>query len=93
MSHQHSTEAAKIVQIRLCDIPQILCNANQIFELRGVISFLAGKSKLRHSIGHYKGYAKRGATNNWEIFDDLQKKPIPVKSTTKVNCEFLFYTI
>jgi len=67
MSHQYSTEAAKIVQIRLCDIPQILCNAHQTFELRGVISFLAGKKKLRHSIGHYKAYVKRGATNNWEI--------------------------
>ncbi|CAH1724831.1 unnamed protein product [Aphis gossypii] len=93
MSNQQSTEAAKIVQIRLCDIPQILCNVNRTFELRGVISFIPGKSKLRNSVGHYKSYVKRGASNNWEIFDDLKKKPIPVKNTTKVNCEFLFYTI
>jgi len=91
-NNQCSTEAASVKRVRLCDISPILISDTLIFELRGVISFHHGKSKLRNSIGHYTTYAKRDA-KNWELYDDLKSKPIPVKDTTMVPCEFLFYSI
>lgn len=91
-NNQCSSEAASITQVRLCDIYPILISETETFELRGVISFRQGKSKLRKSIGHYTTYAKRHA-KDWELYDDLKTKPIPVKDTTMVPCEFLLYTI
>lgn len=89
---QQSSEAANMAQIKLCDIPTFLRKSNIIYELRGVISFRRGKNNLRNSVGHYVAYVKRAASS-WELFDDLQKKPIPIKNTTIIPCEFLFYTI
>lgn len=77
---------------RLCEIPLILMNDSITYELRGVIFYRTGKSILRNTIGHYMTYTRRD-TKNWELFDDLKNKPIPVKDTTSVACEFLFYTI
>jgi len=77
---------------RLCEIPPVLLNNSITYELRGVISFRSGKSNLRNTVGHYVTYTRRN-TKNWEMFDDLKNKPIPVKDTTSVPCEFLLYTI
>lgn len=80
------------MKVKLCDIPQIILHNSKTYELRGVLSFKAGKTKLRNSIGHYCAFAKR-ETSNWELFDDMKKKTIPIKETKVVNCEFLVYTI
>jgi len=87
-----SSEAANISLVRLCDISPVLVCETTTYELRGVIAFRHGKSKLRNSIGHYTTYAKRD-TKSWELYDDLKIKPVPVKDTTIVPCEFLLYTI
>ncbi|XP_050064844.1 uncharacterized protein LOC126553771 [Aphis gossypii] len=92
ISKDRSSEAAAQVKEKLCDIPQILQHNSKTYELRGVLSFKAGKTKLRNSIGHYCAFAKRG-TSNWEQFDDMKIKTIPVKDTKVVNCEFLVYSI
>jgi len=92
VSNQRSSDAVTMAQIKLRDIPQLLFNANITYELRGVICFRHGKSQLRHSSGHYMAYMKRGE-KNWELYDDLKKKPIPIKDIVKVSIEFLFYTI
>ena len=83
ISKDHSSEAAAQVKEKLCDISQILQHNSKTYELRG-LSFKAGKTKLRNSIGHYCAFAKRG-TSNWEQFDDMKKKPIPIKDTKVVN--------
>lgn len=72
ISKDRSSEAAAQVKEKLCDIPQILQHNSKTYELRGVLSFKAGKTKLRNSIGHYCAFAKRG-TSNWEQFDDMKK--------------------
>lgn len=92
ISSQRSSEAATLLKVRLCDIPQILVHETTSYELRGVICFHRGKSGLRRSVGHYTSYTKRYG-RNWELFDDLKKKPIPIKETTTVQCEFLVYTV
>lgn len=74
--------------IRLCNIPPVLINEAVVYELRGVISFRPGKSKLRNSIGHYITYTKR-ETKNWEMYDDLKNKSVPVRDIAVVPCEFL----
>ena len=48
---------------------------------------------LRTSVGHYTVYAKRSSGRQWELFDDMKKKPVPVKDTTTIMCEFLIYTV
>ncbi|XP_016656228.2 uncharacterized protein LOC100569834 [Acyrthosiphon pisum] len=92
ISSQRSSEAATLMKLKLCDIPQILTHSTKNYELRGVLCFYKGKGGLRSSVGHYTAYTKRYG-RNWELFDDLKKKPIPVKETTTVNCEFLVYTV
>lgn len=92
ISSQRSSEAAALVKIRLCDIPKLLIHKTTCFELRGVLCYHRAKSGLRNSIGHYTAYAKRYGSN-WELYDDLKKKPIPVKETTIIQCEFLVYTV
>jgi len=67
--------------------------SNIKYELRGICSHRHGISRLRHSVGHYQSYCKRNSTNQWELYDDLKSKPMPVKSNSKVPCEFLVYTI
>lgn len=92
ISSNHSSEAAAHVNIKLSDIPQLLFYGSRTYELRGVVSFKKGRTSLRNSIGHYHAYAKRG-NKNWQLFDDLNKKPIPINESKTVTCEFLVYTI
>jgi len=93
MSTQRSSEAAKLLKVKLSDIPLLLIHGTTAFELRGAICFHRGKSGLRTSVGHYTAYTKRRSGRQWELFDDMKKKPVPVKDTTKIMCEFLIYTI
>ncbi|KAF0688727.1 Uncharacterized protein FWK35_00036210, partial [Aphis craccivora] len=67
------------------DIPQILVYESTTYELRGALHFYKGKSRLRNSVGHYTAYAKRG-THSWELYDDLKKRPIPVKENSTILC-------
>lgn len=92
MITKKNSEAGVILKIKLCDIPTVLTYNSVTYELRGVICYHKRKSSLRNSIGHYNTYSRRG-TRNWELYDDLKKKSIPVKETTMVPCEFVFYTI
>lgn len=78
--------------MRLSDIPQVLKYNSLSYELRGVISFRSGQSKLRTTIRHYNTYAKRG-THNWQLFDDVNNRPTPIKETIDVLCELLVYTV
>jgi len=54
------------------------------YELRGICSLTGNIS----GVGHYKAYCRR-LNNNWEIYDDLAVKSIPVKSETIVQCEYI----
>lgn len=92
VSNNRSSETTAPVKMRLSDIPKLLVHNNISYELRGVISFQPAKSNLRTSSGHYNAYAVRG-TRNWQLFDDLKKKPIPVKENKEVSCELLVYKI
>lgn len=92
ISLNRSSEAAAHVEIKLADIPQLLIHSSKTYELRGVVSYKKGRTSLRNSIGHYQAYAKRG-NKNWQLFDDLNKKTIPVNESKVVSCEFLIYTI
>lgn len=67
----------------MCDIFLIIICETLTYELHDVIAFRGEKSKLRHSIGHYLTYTKRDI-KNWELYDDLKIKPVPVKDTTIV---------
>lgn len=78
--------------MKLAEIPQLLLYGTRKYELREVIGFKKGRTSLRNSIGYYHTYAKR-ANRNWQLFDDLNKKPIPVSESKNVFCEFLVYTI
>lgn len=92
LSSNRSSDAATLIKLKLCDIPQILTHQTVSYELRGVICFISGKSGLRNSVEHYKSYVKRYGSN-WELYDDMKKKPIPVKDNTIIQCEFLVYTV
>lgn len=92
VSINRSSETTAQVKMRLSDIPKILVYKYVTYELRGVISYQPAQSKLRTSSGHYNAYAIRG-TKNWQLFDDLKKKPIPIRENKEVSCELLVYTI
>jgi len=92
VSNNRSTETTAQVKMKLSDIPKLLVYNYVTYELRGVISLQQAHSKLRTSSGHYNAYAIRG-TKNCQLFDDLKKKPIPVKENKEVSCELLVYTI
>ncbi|CAI6367533.1 unnamed protein product [Macrosiphum euphorbiae] len=92
ISSNRSSEAAAHVDIKLGEIPQVLLYGSRTYELRGIVSFKRGRTSLRNSIGHYHAYVKRG-NKNWQLFDDLNKKPIPINESKTVPCEFLVYTI
>jgi len=87
---QQSTEAARMPQITLSDIPQVLIHGSTTYELRGVISFRQGKSNLRNLIGHYQTYLKRAGGNNWEFYDDLRKNPFLQNPHQKYHVNFYF---
>jgi len=89
----YSTEVAQQVQVCLENVPSVITINNIKYELRGICSHKHGMSRLRHIIGHYQSYCKRNHTNIWELYDDMKSKPIPVKASTRVPCEFLIYTI
>lgn len=75
-------------QVKLQDIPQIIHIHSVNYELRGVVSF----SECMSNVGHYKAVCRR-PNNNWEMYDDLTIKSIPVKSNMQVECEYILYTI
>ena len=69
-----------------------LIHNESTYELRGVVNYIRGLSRLRTSVGHYTAYCKR-SERSWELMDDQKKKlPISVKASTKVICEYLIYT-
>jgi len=76
------------VLIKLSDIPPILSVQNMNYELRGICSLTGNIS----GVDHYKAYCRR-LNNNWEIYDDLAVKSIPVKSEIIVQFEYIYYTI
>lgn len=86
-SKNHSSETTAPVKMRLSDIPKLLVYNSIHYELRGVVSFQPAQSKLRTSTGHYSAYAIRG-TKNWQLFDDLKKKTIPIKENKEVSCVY-----
>lgn len=88
----YSTEVGRLVETKLCDLPPVLKRKESTYDLRGVVSYIPGLSRLRTAVGHYKAYCKRGE-RSWELMDDLNKKTVSVKGTTKVNCEYIIYTI
>lgn len=92
VSNNHSSYTTAQVKIRLSEIPKLFVYNYITYELRGVVSFQPAQSKLRTSFGHYNVYAIKG-TKHWQLFDDLKKKPIPVKENKEVSCELLVYTI
>lgn len=88
---EHSSDAGCTIDIKPYDIPQVMDLNSTLYELRRVIHFRRGRSLLR-TVGYYTAYIKR-CGKNWELFDDLKKKPVPVKESKKVLCELLLYTI
>jgi len=81
-------KTATQVETKLYDIPQILLYNSRIYELRGVLNFRQGQSSLRKSGGHYCAYAKR-EYRNWQKFDDLKQKAIPIKDSQMISCGVL----
>lgn len=86
-----SSEASTAVFMRLCNVQELLIYNFKTYELRGV-KRLKARSSSRSSVGHYNTYTKRG-TKNWQLFEDLIKKPIPIKDKKIIPCEILFYSI
>lgn len=87
-----STEAGRMVLVKLCDLPRILQHNGGTYELKAAINYRQCSNKLRSSVGHYNAYCKRN-DKRWEIMDDLKPKPISVSELTSINCEYLLYTI
>lgn len=79
------------MKIKLNDIPEILTIDNLNYQLRGITSFDNGGELSVTSVGHYKAYCKRICS--WELYDDLATNSITVNSTTKVSCDYNFYTV
>lgn len=88
----YSTEVGRFVETKLSDLPPVLIHNESTYELRGVVNYIRGLSRLRTSVGHYTAYCKR-SERSWELMDDQKKKTISVKASTKVICEYLIYTI
>ncbi|CAI6369605.1 unnamed protein product [Macrosiphum euphorbiae] len=91
-SGNSSSEVGHLIEVQLCDIPQVLIYKDLTYELRGVVNYRRGNSKLRTSVGHYNAYCKRSG-KQWELIDDLKKKAVSSKENTKVICEFVIYSI
>lgn len=89
---KQTSEAVPMINIKLSDIPLVLKYKEMTYNLRGVLNYRHGKSKLRNSIGHYSTYARREA-GHWELYDDMKNKPVSKKISTIVACEILIYTI
>lgn len=79
--------------IKLNDIEKCLTVNNTTFYLRGVINFHGGeRSGLRSATGHYTCNAYR-ANSKWETYDDTKPKVHIQNATTKLDVEFLIYTV
>lgn len=81
-----------MINIKLGDIPLVLIYKQIKYNLKGILGYRPGKSQLRNSIGHYSTYARREG-GHWELYDDMRKKPVPIKNSKIVSCELLLYTI
>jgi len=69
----YSTEVGRLVETKLCDLPPMLTYNESTYELRGVVNYIPGLSRLRTSVGHYTAYCKR-SERSWELMDDQKKK-------------------
>lgn len=87
-----SSEAGRMVEVKLCDLARILQHDGSTYELRAAINYRQDNSKIRTSVGHYNAYCKRSDIH-WEIMDDLKPKPIPEKHLSSINCEYLIYRL
>lgn len=89
---QQISEATPHINVKLCDVPEVIIHNDTSYDLRGVLNYRPGKSFLRSSIGHYTTYARRRG-GNWELYDDLKKKPMSISKNTTASCELLFYSV
>lgn len=80
------------MSVKLCDIPPVIINGSTTYTLRGVLNYRHGRSQLRNSVGHYSVYTRRGG-GNWELYDDMKKKPEPINDHKTVFCEMLYYSV
>lgn len=87
------SDVAQQVVICLENVPPIIKLDSIQYHLRGICSHGYGRSEGIDAIGHYRSYCKRNGRRNWELYDDLNSKPIPVQPQTKIPCELLIYSI
>lgn len=61
-----SSEVGRLIEIELGDVPQVLThNGCLTYEVRGLVNYRRGNSKLRTSVGHNNAYCKRDG-KYWE---------------------------
>jgi len=68
--------------------PNTLTILEKKFHLRSIVAFVPPASA--EGIGHYVTYCRR--LRAWEKYDDLNNKPVCVKSSTKVVPHLVLYT-
>jgi len=69
---QQSSEAAPYVNVKLCDIPEIIIHKETSYDLIEVLHHRPRKSFLKSFIGHCTTYLRRRG-DNWKLDDDLKK--------------------
>lgn len=67
---------------------------NNLFALRGIVSYTGPKSPRSRSTGHYVAYGYRAESDLWEKFNDLANsgKSSRVRKNAMVRCHAIFYT-
>lgn len=84
------SDVVQDITISLNEIPKQLIIRENLFYLRGIISFCGGKKV--NEIGHYVAICKR-LNEHWEIYNDLEKKRKHFPREKKVSCQCLIYAI
>jgi len=86
---QQISEATPHINVKLCDIPEVIIHNDTSYDLRGVLNYRPRKSFLRSSIGHYTTYARRRG-GNWELYDDLKKNLCQYPKIQRHHANFYF---
>lgn len=80
-------------EVSLDSIPRKLYLQQTEYWLRGIICFTPPDivDKIT-DIGHYRAICLR-SDDQWELYDDMKDKKIPISNQSIFNCEILVYTI
>lgn len=89
--NRYNSDIEVCVKAPLFEIPLSIEIQKTQYHLRGCVIFTVGENPQLSTIGHFVAMCHR-SDNTWEIYDDMEQKPMICNPKTQVNIHLIIYS-